>query len=826
MATPGRLRPFPLGYLGLDAASLTEALADKLVHDIGKDGTHATDRDWLHAVIRAVRDRLIERALETERAYAAAGVRRVYYLSMEYLLGRALGNALLNLDFEEETRAALAAYGRELEALEGLEEDAALGNGGLGRLAACILDSMATLRLPGYGYGIRYEYGLFRQRIENGEQVEYPESWLRYGNPWEFPRPERLYPVHFGGRVESYRDAAGRLRFRWVDTEEVIAMAYDLPVPGWRTNTVNTLRLWGAKASRELDLRAFNAGEYVRAVERKIESEKLTAVLYPDDTTERGRELRLRQEHFFVSATVQDILARFRQEHGDDLARLPDKVSIQLNDTHPALAIVELLRLLLDEHGLDWDTAWDLTRRTCSYTNHTLMPEALERWPVALMERLLPRHLQLIYEINRRFLEEVNHRHPGDVTRLRALSLIDEEGGRSVRMAHLAFVGSHRVNGVARLHTRLMRETLFRGFHELWPERIVNVTNGVTPRRWLHHANRPLASLISSRIGHGWVGALEQLARLEPAAEEAAFREAFRAAKRACKARLADLVRERLGIAIDPDSLYDVQVKRIHEYKRQLLNVLHVVTLYNRLRADPHYEPAPRTVILAGKAAPGYRVAKLIIRLIHDVAAVVNADPAMRGRLRVVFVPNYDVTTAEDIIPAADLSEQISTAGTEASGTGCMKLGLNGALLIGTLDGANIEIREAVGEGNVFTFGLDADAAAALRANGYHPRARYEAEPELKLALDMIRGGHFSPGEPDRYAALVESLLARDRYLVLADYTDYVACQQRVAEAWRDPDGWSRRAVLTVARMGRFSSDRTVRDYAERVWGVRPVPHE
>ncbi|HHQ42745.1 MAG TPA: glycogen/starch/alpha-glucan phosphorylase [Chromatiales bacterium] len=825
MATAGRTRPFPLGYLGLDAASMTEALADKLLHVVGKDGGHATPRDWLHAVAYAVRDRLIERALETERAYAASGAKRVYYLSMEYLLGRSLGNALLNLDFEEETRRALAAYGRELAALEALEEDAALGNGGLGRLAACILDSMATLRLPGYGYGIRYEYGLFRQRIENGEQVEYPESWLRYGNPWEFPRPECLHPVRFGGRVESWRDEAGRLRFRWVGTEEVIAMAYDVPVPGWSTNTVNILRLWSAKASRELDLRAFNAGDYVRAVERKIESEKHSAVLYPDDSTERGRELRLRQEYFFASATVQDILARFLEE-GRALTALPDHVAIQLNDTHPALAIVELLRLLLDEHGLDWDTAWELTRRTCSYTNHTLLPEALERWPVELFERLLPRHLQLVYEINRRFLEDVNHRHPGDVERLRALSLIDEEPPRSVRMAHLAVVGSHRVNGVAELHSRLLRTTVFRGFAELWPERFTNVTNGVTPRRWLHHANRPLARLISGRIGRGWVADLDQLGRLEPAADDPEFRAAFREAKRASKERLAGLVRERLGIAIDPASLYDVQVKRIHEYKRQLLNVLHVVTLYNRLRGDAHYDPPPRTVIFAGKAAPGYHTAKLVIRLIHDVAAAVNADPAVRGRLRVVFVPNYDVTTAEDIIPAADLSEQISTAGTEASGTGCMKLGLNGALLIGTLDGANIEIREAVGADNVFVFGLDAEGAAALRAGGYNPRARYEAEPELKLALDMIRGGHFSPGDPGRYAGLVEGLLARDPYLVLADYADYVACQERVSAAWRDADGWSRRAVLTIARMGRFSIDRAVREYAERVWGTRPVPHE
>ncbi len=825
MATVGRTRPSPLGYLGLDATSMTEALADKLLHVVGKDGDHATPRDWLHALVHAVRDRLIERALETERAYAASGAKRVYYLSMEYLLGRSLGNALLNLDFEEETRRALAAYGRDLAALEALEEEAALGNGGLGRLAACILDSMATLRLPGYGYGIRYEYGLFRQRIENGEQVEYPESWLRYGNPWEFPRPECLRPVRFGGRVESWRDGAGRLRFRWVDTEEVIAMAYDVPVPGWSTNTVNMLRLWSAKASRELDLRAFNAGDYVRAVERKIESEKHSAVLYPDDSTERGRELRLRQEYFFASATVQDILARFLEE-GRPLAALPDHVAIQLNDTHPTLAIVELLRLLLDEHGLDWDTAWELTRRTCGYTNHTLLPEALERWPVELFERLLPRHLQLVYEINRRFLEEVNHRHPGDVDRLRALSLIDEEPPRSVRMAHLAVVGSHRVNGVAELHSRLLRTAVFRGFAELWPERFTNVTNGVTPRRWLHHANPPLARLVSSRIGRGWVADLDQLARLEPAAEDPAFRAAFREAKRACKERLAGLVRERLGIAIDPASLYDVQVKRIHEYKRQLLNVLHVVTLYNRLRGDAHYDPPPRTVIFAGKAAPGYHTAKLVIRLIHDVAAAVNGDPAVRERLRVVFVPNYDVTTAEDIIPAADLSEQISTAGTEASGTGCMKLGLNGALLIGTLDGANIEIREAVGADNVFVFGLDAEGAAALRAGGYNPRARYEAEPELKLALDMIRGGHFSPGDPGRYAELVEDLLARDPYLVLADYADYVACQERVSAAWRDADGWSRRAVLTVARMGRFSIDRAVREYAERVWGTRPVPHE
>ncbi len=818
----------PLGELDLDrplldAPGWRRSLSNHLVYGIGKDPITATTRDWFYAAAAAVRERLIERWMETMRSYYRADTKRVYYLSMEFLMGRTLMNSVLNMGCEPAFRAAVEHLGLDFESIREVEHDAALGNGGLGRLAACFLDSMATLGLPGYGYGIRYEYGMFTQKIENGCQVEHPDNWLRYGNPWEFPRPEVLYQVKFHGRVVSHADDGGRIRYHWVDTDDVMAMAYDTPIPGHGTDTVNNMRLWAAKATRDFELRYFNEGNYIKAVEEKNASENLSKVLYPDDTTEMGRELRLKQQYFFVSASLQDILYRYRKHHtGFDA--LPDKVAIQLNDTHPAIAIAELMRILVDQHELDWEYAWDLTRRVFSYTNHTLMPEALETWPVPLFERLLPRHLQIIYEINHRFLKDVAHRHPGDHELLRRVSLIEEGDPKRVRMAHLAVVGSHRVNGVAAIHTELMRQTIFADFHRLWPERIVNITNGITPRRWLNQANPGLARLISSRIGSGWVRDLEQLARLAPLAEDAAFRDAFHAVKRANKARLAELIRDRLRVEVDPDSLFDVQVKRIHEYKRQLLNVLHVITRYDRIRAHPDADHLPRTVIFGGKAAPGYPMAKRIIRLINDVADVVNHDPLVRGRLKVVFIPNYDVSTAEDIIPAAELSEQISTAGTEASGTGNMKLALNGALTIGTLDGANIEIREAVGPENIFIFGLDAQQAAALRATGYDPWHFYWENEELRRVLDMIRDGFFSPEEPDRYRPVFDALThGGDRYLLLADYAAYVACQDEVERLYRDREEWQRRAILNVAHMGRFSSDRTVREYAERIWNVKPV---
>ncbi|MFN2308371.1 MAG: glycogen/starch/alpha-glucan phosphorylase [Gammaproteobacteria bacterium] len=820
---PGAFRFDPLG---LDEASLKRSIANRLVYGVGKDAYTAKPRDWYFALAYALRDRLMERWMETMRSYYRQDAKRVYYLSLEFLIGRTLYNSVLNMDIEEETRKALLTLGVELEELRMAEPDAALGNGGLGRLAACFLDSMATLRLPGYGYGIRYEYGMFNQLIKDGQQVEAPENWLRYGNPWEFPRPEVLYPVHFNGRVVDYRGEDGRVHCHWVDTDVVMAMAYDTPVPGYHVNTVNNMRLWSAKSSREFDLKYFNEGNYIKAVEDKNHSEDISRVLYPDDTTAMGRTLRLKQQYFFVSASLQDVLHRY-QRHHKDFSALPDKVAIQLNDTHPSISIAELMRLLVDLHHLEWGQAWDLTRRVFAYTNHTLMPEALETWDVSLLERLLPRHMQIIYEINRRFLEEVRHLHPGDTERARRMSLIDETGARRVRMAHLAVVGSHKVNGVSAIHTDLIRENLFRDFDECYPGRIINITNGVTPRRWINQANPGLAALISSRIHHDWIGDLAKIERLAPYAEDGQFRAEFRAVKRANKQRLADLIKQRLGIQVNLDSLFDVQIKRIHEYKRQLLNVLHIVTLYNELRAGTGEERVPRTVIFGGKAAPGYAMAKLVIQLIHDVADVVNNDPAVHARLKVVFIPNYDVSTAGDIIPAADLSEQISTVGTEASGTGNMKLGLNGALTIGTLDGANVEMREAVGAENFFLFGLDRAGLAALREHGYQPQAHYQETPELRQALDMIGRGFFSPDEPDRYRPIVEALLTGgDKYLLLADYAEYLRAQREVDRLYRDPEDWDRRAILNVARLGRFSSDRTILEYADRIWGVVKVERE
>ncbi len=818
-------RHFDYDDQGFDIASIKHSLANRMIYTVGKDSYSATDRDWLHAAAYAVCDRLVQRWVETMRGYYESDAKRVYYLSLEFLIGRTLTNSLMNLGFLEEFKSALNELGLEFESLRELEFDAALGNGGLGRLAACFLDSMASLQLPGYGYGIRYEYGMFRQALERGWQVEHPDNWLRYGNPWEFPRPGVLYKVNFNGRVVEYQDDKGVTRHHWVETDDVMAMAYDTPIPGFHVDTVNNLRLWSAKASRDFDLNYFNQGDYIKAVEDKTVSENLSKVLYPADTTTMGKELRLRQQYFFVSASLQDILARFLKTHSD-LALLPDKVAIQLNDTHPSIAIPELMRLLVDIQGIEWEKAWDITVRVFAYTNHTLLPEALETWAVAMFERLLPRHLQIIYEINQRFLDKVVHRYPGDMARLRRMSLIEEEGEQRIRMAHLAIVGSHRVNGVAKLHTDLLRRSMFQDFDEFFPGRFIAITNGITPRRWLNQANPNLSSLISSRIDSGWVTELEQLAQLVPLAEDASFREQFRAVKLANKQRLAMQIEQRLGMRVDPNVMFDVHVKRIHEYKRQLLNVLHIVTLYNRIREGRADDRAPRMVLFAGKAAPGYAMAKLIIKLINDVADTVNHDPAIGDRLKVVFIPNYDVSTATDIIPAADLSEQISTAGTEASGTGNMKLALNGALTIGTLDGANIEIRDAVGEENIFIFGLTVDEVNALLASGYRPADYYYNNPELKRVIDMIGSGFFSPGQPDRFRPIVDALLDSDRYMLMADYALYVAAQENVDKLYADPDAWSRRALLNVAQMGQFSSDRSIREYAERVWDVKPVRPE
>ncbi|NWG87843.1 MAG: glycogen/starch/alpha-glucan phosphorylase [Hydrogenophilaceae bacterium] len=807
--------------LSMDAHSIGCSLTGHLIYSISKDPLTATDRDWFYSAAYALRERLTENWIKTMRSYYQQDAKRVYYLSMEFLMGRTLMNAILNTGCQDNFKQAIGSLDLDPERIREQEFDAALGNGGLGRLAACFLDSMATVGIPGYGYGIRYEYGMFTQRIENGYQVEHPDNWLRYGNPWEFPRPEMLYQVKFHGRVVNYADEHGNPRFHWVDTDDVMAMAYDYPIPGYDTNTVNNMRLWAAKASRDFDLRYFNEGNYIKAVEDKNESENLSKVLYPDDTTEMGRELRLKQQYFFVCASLQDILARHNKHHpGFDA--LPDKVAIQLNDTHPSIAIPELMRVLVDQHGLDWEHAWDITTRTFAYTNHTLMPEALETWPVDLFEKILPRHLQIIYEINHRFLKEVMHRYPDDPARWARMSIIDESRGRRIRMAHLAIVGSHKVNGVAELHTQLMKDTIFADFHQMCPDKIINMTNGITPRRWLNQANPGLSALISKHIGQGWLKNLSQLRRLVPLADDAEFRAEFAQVKRANKARLAEVIEQRLQIQVDPDSLFDVQVKRIHEYKRQLLNVLHVITLYNRLRAGG--DCVPRTVIFAGKAAPGYQQAKRIIKLINDVADIVNNDPVVKDRLKLVFLPNYDVSNAELIIPAADLSEQISTAGTEASGTGNMKLSLNGALTIGTLDGANIEIRQEVGAENFFIFGLTTEEVARLRASGYNPWDYYHADAELRQALDMIRDGYFAPDDRGRFKPIFDALTqGGDQYLLLADYASYIACQQSVDALYRDPDAWTRKAILNVAHMGKFSADRTISDYAVQIWSAQPI---
>lgn len=822
--TKKHIGAFNHGYLGMDAASIKRSMVNVLEYRVGKDAYTATPRDWFHVLAFVVRDRMIERWMETMRTYYREDAKRVYYLSMEFLIGRTLTNSLHNLGMLDAVREVLGDVGLRLEEICEVEEEAALGNGGLGRLAACFLDSMATLGIPGYGYGIRYEYGMFKQKIEDGRQIEHPDNWLRYGNPWEFPRAEVIYPVKFNGRVVEYPDENGELHHHWIDTDEVIAMAYDTPIPGYRTSTVNNMRLWSAKSSRDFDLRYFNEGNYIKAVEAEAESENISRVLYPDDTTYMGKELRLKQQYFFVCASLHDILYRYDKFH-DSLDRLPDKVAIQLNDTHPAIAIPELMRILVDTHHMEWERAWNIVTGTFAYTNHTLMPEALETWPVGLFGKILPRHLQIIYEINYRFLKDVMHHHPGDPGLLRRMSILDEEGEQSIRMAHLAIVGSHRVNGVAKLHTHLMKNTIFSDFDRFYPEKFVNKTNGVTPRRWLHHVNRPLTQLISSRIGEDWVAALERLEALVPLAEDPGFREEFRAVKQQKKRDLAAKIEDRLGVAVSPESLFDVHIKRIHEYKRQLLNLLHVITLYNRIRQGADAGAVvPRTFIFAGKAAPGYAVAKLIIELVNDVADIVNNDPAVADHVKIVFIPNYDVSTASDIIPAAEVSEQISTAGTEASGTGNMKLALNGALTVGTLDGANIEIRDAVGEENMFIFGHTAEQVAELRAAGYDPWQYYRAHAELKEALDMIGSGFFSPEDKSKYRLLVESLTSGgDRYLVLADYPSYVEVQDRVAEVYRDHEAWIRKAVLNVAHMGGFSSDRTIAEYARDIWRTEPV---
>lgn len=787
---------------------------------LAKDRFTATDHDRYYALALAVRDRLVERWIATQQAHHRQNVKRIYYLSLEFLIGRLLGNNVINLKLEERCRAAMAELGLQWEALRDHEVDAGLGNGGLGRLAACFLDSMATLGLPAIGYGLRYDFGIFNQRIVNGYQVEQPDEWLKLGYPWEIAHPEFSFPVQFEGRVESHPGPNGRV-WNWVDTKTLMGLPYDLPVVGYGGETVNTLRLWSAKAAEEFDLDDFNRGEYVDAVENKVLAENLTKVLYPNDNVFEGKELRLKQQYFFVSCSLQDILRRFKSD-GNAWEVFPDKVFLQLNDTHPALAIPELMRQLIDREGLGWEQAWEITTASTGYTNHTILPEALEKWPVSMLERLLPRHLQIIYEINGRFMRDVSTRYPFDVDRLRRMSLIEETDTKHVRMAHLAIVGSCSVNGVSRVHSHLLQNQVLRDFAEFWPARFNNKTNGITPRRWLLKANPRLAQLVTDAIGDRWITNLEELRRLEPFADDAGFRDRFRLVKRQNKEALASFIEHKLRLLVSPDSLFDVQVKRLHEYKRQLLLVLYVVALYRRLKQDPALEIAPRTFILAAKAAPGYFLAKLIIKLIHQVAEVIDRDPQVSDKLKLIFLPNYRVSLAERIIPAADVSEQISLAGTEASGTGNMKLQLNGALTIGTLDGANVEMLEEVGRENIFIFGQTAQQVAE-RLPGYNPWDIYHADQEIRQTLEMIERDFFSLLEPGVFRPLVDSLLpGGDRFMLLADLRDYIRTQEQVDAAYRDRDAWTKKAILNVARAGKFSSDRTIREYASEIWRVSP----
>jgi glycogen phosphorylase len=820
-----RARDLPNTRTAGDADTLKRAFADNLQFAQGTDEHSATDLDRYFAVAYAVRDRMMRRWIQSQQRYYEKDAKRVYYLSMEFLIGRMLENNLINLGLHDSMRSGLADLGLDLADLAAQERDAGLGNGGLGRLAACFLDSMATLALPATGYGIRYEFGIFDQEIREGHQVERPEEWLRFGCAWELPRPEHMVPVQLYGRTESYQDEHGGSRVRWVDARRVLGMPYDLPVAGYGPGaTVNTLRLWRARAAQELDLADFNAGDYLRAVEERDLSENISKVLYPNDLTVMGKELRLQQQYFFVACSIHDIVSRHLKIH-DGFRDFPDKVAIQLNDTHPAVAVVELMRVLVDLHDLPWDEAWEICRATFGYTNHTLLPEALERWSVDLFGRVLPRHLELIYEVNRRFLDECRRAGASEQA-VERMSLLEEGPVKKVRMANLAVIGSHSVNGVAALHTELLKRQLFHDFDALWPAKFNNKTNGVTPRRWLLAANPELSSAISEAIGPGWVTDALELKRLEPLAADAGFRRLFRRIKRENKARLADIIRAENGLDLDLDMIFDVQVKRIHEYKRQLLAILRVVAEYQRMKADPGYRPPPRAYLFGGKAAPGYAMAKAIIHLINAVAEVVNGDPAVRGRMAVAFLRNFRVSLAERIYPAADLSEQISTAGKEASGTGNMKFALNGALTIGTLDGANVEIREQVGAENFFLFGLTVEEVQALRGAGYRPADYPRRDPVLGAVMAALAGGDFSGGDGRVFQPIVRSLLESDPYLVLADFAAFRACQDQVSAAWGDPERWTRMAILNVARTGTFSSDRTIRQYAEEIWKVRPVPLE
>ena len=804
----------------MSVEGLKEDYSWHLRYTVAKSDERATDRDRYTAFANAIRDRIVERWILTQEEYRRQNTKRVYYMSLEFLMGRLLGNNVINLKADKQCRDALKEYGIDWNSLRDHETDAGLGNGGLGRLAACYLDSMSTLDLAGMGYGLRYDYGIFRQKIVDGNQVEEPDRWLKDGYPWEMARPEYAQIVHFGGHVEC-ATIKGRQQWRWVPAEQVEGVPYDLPIVGYN-NAVNSLRLWSAKAVDEFDLADFNKGSYVEAVESKVLAENLTKVLYPNDNTTAGKELRLRQQYFFVACSLKDILRRYR-EINDSWDALPDKVFIHLNETHPALVIPELMRVLIDHEGLEWDKAWDLTRRSTGYTNHTILPEALEKWPVAMMERLLPRHLQIIYEINGRFLQQISSMYPGDIARLRRMSLIDENGERYVRMANMCLVSTSSVNGVAELHTQILKDSLFKDFYELFPEKFHNVTNGITPRRWLLKANPALAQLITDNIGESWVTHLDELKKLEKFASDKAFLDSLAKIKRANKEVLSNYVMKNLGVKFDPDAIFDVQVKRLHEYKRQLLLVLYIIIFYNRLINDPKYDPVPRSFIFAAKAAPGYYMAKLIIRLIHGVAGVVNANPKTRGKLSVAFLPDYRVSLAEKIMPAAEVSEQISLAGMEASGTGNMKFMMNGALTLGTYDGANVEINQEVGDENMFLFGMRTEDVAKKRPT-YVSRDYYRRNPEIKQALDMIKSNVFSLLEPGLFDPILRSLLDyNDYYMLLADIESYCAAQDRVDATYRDAKKWNKMSLVNIARSGRFSSDRAILEYANDIWNIKPV---
>ncbi len=805
---------------GMDVDSIKKDILSHLRYTQATELETATERELYNSVVLSVMDRLHDSWLNTQKNYKEKQTKKIYYISMEFLIGRLLDNALVNLGLEQEVRDACEKLGFNYETVRDMENDAALGNGGLGRLAACFLDSMATLGLAGFGYGIKYDYGIFNQRIVDGYQVERPDDWLRFGTPWAVTRPSVMYPVRFYGRSTPYTDENGVLRFKWENTQHVYALANDIPMPGYQNGVVNNLRLWKATSPKSLDLTSFNQGEYINAV-RDIElHENISRVLYPNDKVFVGQELRLKQEYFLVSSTLQDIIRDFKKDH-TDFRKLPDLVAIQCNDTHPNLAVPDLMRILMDEEGLDWDTAWDITVRTLSYTNHTVLPEALEKWPVSLLRNLLPRHLQIIYEINKRFINKVHDTFGDDVNRVRRMSIISEGEQPSVQMANLGIVGTHKVNGVAALHTELIKKTIFRDFYELYPERFTNKTNGITPRRWLKQCNKPLSELITGEIGDSWVTHLDDLRKLEKKADNKTFLKKYRKIKQENKEELARYVREHYGFELNTQAIFDIQIKRIHEYKRQLMAAIHTAALYNHIKENPDAEVVPRTVLFAGKAAPGYTMAKMFIKLITSIADKINNDPDMEGKLQCFFLDNYSVTLAEKLIPAADLSEQISTAGMEASGTGNMKFALNGALTIGTLDGANVEILEEVGEENIIIFGLTVEEVEELRRSGYSSWEYYNADPELKKVIDQIRDGFFSPDNPSLFHTITNSLLdGNDYFLVMADYPAYAEAQKKVDALYKKPDEWFKITLYNTARVGKFSSDRTIADYATDIWGA------